>query len=170
MCLQSSRERYVNMLDPALKTEPWSADEDEKLLRLAMQYDCRWTEVAPHFEGRTNNSCYRRWRAIAPKETVRAHLARSKKSTVKADGTKRKWSKVQKAVDQPTELGRFVDNEKSVGARRKRAKSLRKSVTTTTAAEATTTSPSSTSTTTTTPLSSTTTTAAATTTATTTTT
>jgi hypothetical protein len=40
------RERYCNILDPSLKTEKWTLEEDKLLLDLAKQHGNKWAKIA----------------------------------------------------------------------------------------------------------------------------
>ena len=80
------RERWVNVLDPALKAEPFTAEEDRKLCALVEVYGTsQWSRVASEMAGRTDNMCWRRWKVLRPKETSK-QVSSSKKSKVTAKG------------------------------------------------------------------------------------
>mmetsp|Transcript_1079 Transcript_1079/g.1607 ORF Transcript_1079/g.1607 Transcript_1079/m.1607 type:complete len:547 (-) Transcript_1079:1594-3234(-) len=49
------RERWSLNLDPSINKGPWTLAEDEKLLRLHKKLGNRWSELASHVEGRTEN-------------------------------------------------------------------------------------------------------------------
>lgn len=104
------RERYVNVLDPLVNNEPFSADEDARLLALATQHECSWTKVAQHMPGRTDGACWRRWRLLVPADVLDAYLA----------GRKRAWSVVPVSRDEPTARGVFK-SKRTHRARRKSA-------------------------------------------------
>ena len=46
------RERWFNHLDPQLKKEPWSEDEDRALLEAQSRLGNSWTKIATEMPGR----------------------------------------------------------------------------------------------------------------------
>jgi hypothetical protein len=62
------RERWVNVLDPGLSKDKWSAAEDAKLLELARLHGAgQWTKIARQLQPRTDNQCWRRWKRLTEK-------------------------------------------------------------------------------------------------------
>ena len=49
------RERWINHLDPSLKKEKWTKQEDEQLLSLGSRFPGKWAEISRHIEGRSQN-------------------------------------------------------------------------------------------------------------------
>jgi hypothetical protein len=93
------RERYVNVLDPHVNQEPFSPDEDARLLQLATAHAFSWTKVAQHMPGRTDGACWRRWQALVPPDVLEAHRAAARKRS--------EWSAVPSSRDEPTVRGVF---------------------------------------------------------------
>lgn len=65
------RERWMNVLDPALTNAPWTDTEDRDLIRLAEELGTSsWTKIAKRLHPRTDNQCWRRWKKLVDKKEV----------------------------------------------------------------------------------------------------
>ncbi|XP_059303412.1 uncharacterized protein LOC132055548 isoform X1 [Lycium ferocissimum] len=62
------RERWFNSLDPSLKLDPWTKEEDLKLKSAIDEHGYSWSKVAACVHPRTDNQCRRRWKALFPNE------------------------------------------------------------------------------------------------------
>ncbi|KAL1929103.1 hypothetical protein VTP01DRAFT_2162 [Rhizomucor pusillus] len=58
------RERYTNALDPSLTRDPMTDEDFAKLERLVAEVGQKWSEIAKHFPGRTDNYMLRMWRRL----------------------------------------------------------------------------------------------------------
>lgn len=59
------RERYMNILDPALRHESFTPQEDAALERAVREHgEGKWSQVAAALPNRTDNQCRRRWNTI----------------------------------------------------------------------------------------------------------
>jgi hypothetical protein len=59
--LRQCRERWSEYLNPDLRTDPWTDDEDDLLLRQIELSGNRWTAIAASFDRRSANDIKNRW-------------------------------------------------------------------------------------------------------------
>lgn len=70
------RERWVNSLDPSLKLDEWTEEEDLKLKSAIDVNGYSWSKVAACVPPRTDNQCRRRWMALFPGEVPMLQVAK----------------------------------------------------------------------------------------------
>lgn len=83
------RERWVNVLNPELRAEPFTAEEDRKLEALVEVYGTsQWSKVAAEMAGRTDNMCWRRWKVLSRTGTAKSNTAKKPTKTTGAKAAK----------------------------------------------------------------------------------
>ena len=64
------RERWYNHVDPGLIKGNWSTEEDDLLVKLHSEHGNRWSEIAKHLRGRTENSVKNRFKSMTKKKGI----------------------------------------------------------------------------------------------------
>lgn len=73
------RERWYNNLDPSIRKDPWSAEEDEILRKAHAELGNRWADIALLLPGRPSNTVKNRWHTTLKKrEGTRREPAKRK--------------------------------------------------------------------------------------------
>ncbi|CAK94245.1 unnamed protein product (macronuclear) [Paramecium tetraurelia] len=55
------REHYLNQLHPGLNSEPWSKEEDEKIIEIYNDVGGKWSVIQKNLQGRSENSIKNRF-------------------------------------------------------------------------------------------------------------
>jgi hypothetical protein len=55
------RERWKNYLNPDLRSDPWTLEEDQLLVDRYAQFGSKWNIIARFFRNRSENSIRNRW-------------------------------------------------------------------------------------------------------------
>lgn len=58
------RERWRLKLNPLIRTDRWSTEEDDKLISLFQIYSSRWVTISKKIKGRSEHACKSRWKGL----------------------------------------------------------------------------------------------------------
>ena len=58
------RDRWYYYLSPKINNEPWSAEEDRRLIQICYELNGKWTKIAKRFKGRTDTQIKNRWNTL----------------------------------------------------------------------------------------------------------
>ncbi|CAL9079172.1 unnamed protein product, partial [Musa textilis] len=62
------RERWYNHLNPAIKKDAWTPEEEVTLIYAHQKYGNKWAEIAKHLHGRAENSIKNHWNCSLKKK------------------------------------------------------------------------------------------------------
>jgi hypothetical protein len=62
------RDRYQNYLCPALRSDPWTPEEDSLLMQKCAEYGTKWNKIAEFFHDRSDNALRNRWQLLDRRE------------------------------------------------------------------------------------------------------
>ncbi|XP_076900592.1 uncharacterized protein LOC143554790 [Bidens hawaiensis] len=96
-CGKSCRLRWVNYLRPGVKRGNFTSEENEVIIQLHSLHGSRWSLIATHLPGRTDNEIKNHWNAHLRKKTENTSNRGSEKS-------KSKNSKKKKILDDQKSL------------------------------------------------------------------
>jgi len=72
----------MNVLNPELARNEWTAEEDLKLQNAIGKYGVgKWAMVAKELHPRTDNQCWRRWKSKNARAVLEYNRKRKKKET-----------------------------------------------------------------------------------------
>eukprot|EP00963_Diacronema_lutheri_P005508 scaffold431_cov334-Pavlova_lutheri.AAC.23 len=116
---QQCMGRYLRHLDPNIRRDIWSKEEDEKLLSLKVEHGTKWSAIARNIQGRTPQQCRARWFTLTGSKQGKPHNAPRSIELKNTTATAKEWpspkqtlgnletSKKRKSNCPPTETQRL---------------------------------------------------------------
>jgi len=62
------RERWINVIDPSVRRDKWTAEEEFKILKLWKELGSKWHEISLQIEGRTEIQVKNRFNCLIKKD------------------------------------------------------------------------------------------------------
>ncbi|KAH9260306.1 hypothetical protein BASA81_001476 [Batrachochytrium salamandrivorans] len=87
------RERWMLVLDPTIKKDGWTQEEDEQLMRLHQAHGNAWALIAKQLQGRTENSTKSRFKSLERKRE-RSWTPQEDETIARARAEGRNWEAI----------------------------------------------------------------------------
>jgi len=105
------RERWYNHLDPDIRKEPWTEEEDDVICNFYSEHGSKWSELSKILKGRPSNAIKNHWNSTL-KKRVYENSPKVKKSSKKKDKDSSKSSKMM--VNEPSSDDIILDDSSSM--------------------------------------------------------
>ncbi|KAL1206020.1 Myb-related protein [Cardamine amara subsp. amara] len=115
-CGKSCRLRWINYLRPDLKRGGFTDAEEDRIIELHSQLGNRWSKIASHFSGRTDNEIKNHWNTKIKKKMK--HLGSMNTcSTIKEGEVKDQTPKDDHVITETTKTLIISDNDDELMAK-----------------------------------------------------
>ena len=71
-------ERWKYYLDPSINNDPWTPEEDKRLLEYQLEFGNKWTKMLGFFKNRTANQLKNRWLGLERKSRSKGQTKQTK--------------------------------------------------------------------------------------------
>lgn len=79
------RERWNNYLNPELRNDPWTEEEDKLLMDKHAEFGTHWNKISKCFVNRSDNSVRNRWQLLMRHIEKRNHSSANNSSAQMSD-------------------------------------------------------------------------------------
>ncbi|EHA8592599.1 transcription factor LAF1-like [Cocos nucifera] len=97
---KSCRLRWINYLRPGLKRGIFSAEEEETVIKLHAMLGNKWSQIAMHLPGRTDNEVKNYWNSYLKKKVAKIEGSNSYASGTKSQDTANQSPKMNQILEE----------------------------------------------------------------------
>jgi hypothetical protein len=58
------RERWKNYINPSLRSDPWTLEEDQLVVQKYAEFGPKWNKISKFFSNRSDNAVRNRWQLM----------------------------------------------------------------------------------------------------------